>query len=110
MWTDEQIETAQVRAALCESVTMTRDSYLELLDTAKYENASRLRASELETALAKVAELDGTNAELVVNLDSVEVERDCFRDALEHITEECLFNNGTTIRSLVDIARAALKH
>jgi hypothetical protein len=41
MWTNESIEQAVIRAQLCESVTLTRDSYLELLDTARYEQATR---------------------------------------------------------------------
>ena len=34
MWTKEQLLTAEQRAEMCDSVTLTRDSYLELLDTA----------------------------------------------------------------------------
>ena len=44
MWTNEQIEQAQRRAALCESVTLTRDAYLELLDTARSSNDTALLA------------------------------------------------------------------
>ena len=44
MWTNEQIEQAQTRAALCESVALTRDSYLELLDTARSSNDTALLA------------------------------------------------------------------
>lgn len=53
MWTPDQIREAQTRAAQCESVTLMRDSYLELLDTALGSNSHYTQALDDQLAEAR---------------------------------------------------------